>query len=235
MKLFNKIIKDINRTNIFMHQKKIFLQIDYFSGKKNIISSNKEQIMLKDSSKYTDYFLDMYSNKNYFCYLNDISLISGFYEFESDNNSLIKASLEYIPNPGFHINRDYLIEDDEDVDKLPIQYYLSNYIRFDFDVTSNSYIPLFHPCSHLHLGFDSNLRISLDKFPFFSEFVRLILFYQYEDEWRKMIPRKNKEQCSERNNLDFEKFLNIRIQDKKNKYIDSKLSDMEKNFYLYSI
>jgi len=38
-----------------------------------------------------------------------------------------------------------------------------------------------------------------------------------------------------RENIDCDEYLKIRIENKKNKYIDSKLTDLENEFYLYNI
>jgi len=171
MTLMKKIIKDINSTNLSLQKKNIFSQIIYVSNKHNIISSYKEKYMIKEPSRYKNFYLDMYESQNYLCLLNDISLISGYYEFSNDKENLIEAKLEYIPNPGFIINKDYEMEYINSNLQHPLSYYTSNYIRFDFDIDKESYKPLFHPCSHLHLGLDSNYRISLDKFPYYSEFV----------------------------------------------------------------
>lgn len=209
----------------------------YFSSSKNSVSSYRTIIKIDDPLKYKEYFLEMYKVQNYLCLLNDLSILSGFYEFSSDKNNLIKAKLEYLPNPGFIANREFEIEElnEENVTDDPLSYYSANYIRLEFDNSNDSYKPIFHPCSHLHLGLEIEYRIALDKFPYFSEFVNLILFYNYSEQWRKLIPRMDAFEKPIDSNLDFAKYLHIRIHNKSDKYIQSALEPFEVEHYIFNI
>lgn len=237
MTILRNIIRDINSTNLTMLSKKIFRQIHYFSSGENQITSYRTTPRIENPTKYKEYFLEMYESHNYFSLLNDISILAGYYKFSRNNNDLIEASLEYLPNPGFMFDRELKIEDEEieEVMEYPLSFYTSNYIRFDFNITDNIYKPLFHPCSHLHMGVETEYRMALNKFPFFSEFVKLILFYNYSEQWRKLIPRIDTFEKPIDSNLDFTKYLRIRIRNKSSKFIQSELEPFEEEHHIFNI
>ena len=231
MTLLNKIIHDINGTNLCMFDKNIFSQIHHFSSEKNQVTSYRMNLRIDDSNLFNDYFIQMFKSNNFLALFDDASMVSGYYKFKKDNNELIEACLEFIPNPGFQIDQDYIVEDVEKDKLLSISHCISKYIRIEYDCSPDNYKPIIHPCSHIHFGLETDFRIAIHKFPFYSEFINLILFYNYNNKWKSLLPKKKEPHIIEYDNLDFDSYLISRKKDKVINFITSTVKDVELEFY----
>lgn len=58
-------------------------------------------------------------------------------------------------------------------------------IRYDYNV--KLYKRIIHSASHLHLGYEENLRIPVNKILSPSAFVKIVLQYYYYDKWKTKI------------------------------------------------
>ncbi len=186
--LMERIEKDIKKICLYLRTEDFFIDIRLPIKNKNILSSTHTQKFLKNKESYSNFFKIISQENNYLAMLKDGSLVTAYYEFES-NNILKKASLIYYPNPGFipqslDIFKDYLSSNFYEENSADLKRdYLSNSIRVDFNKQDQKEI--YHPCSHLHMGLAS-YRIAIDKFPFFSDFLELILFLNYPSEWKNL-------------------------------------------------
>jgi hypothetical protein len=91
------------------------------------------------------------NNLQYSLSINDSGLFQFFYCCTKDN-VLEKANIMFLPNPDLS----------------------HQYIRFDFSPQDSK--TYYHPEIHFHFGYPSNsMRISLDKIPFPSNFIRFIV------------------------------------------------------------
>lgn len=64
----------------------------------------------------------------------------------------------------------------------------STMIRYDFDATS--YFEGLHPISHIHIGFNNQVRISVDKILGPTGFCYFILRQQYPGVWKELLLSK---------------------------------------------
>lgn len=238
MDLFKSILHDIKKSLIDFNTRKYIFQLNFPSIKENPIeiSSCIEYDFIKNNEieNYKTFFMNLVNKKQYFCQLDNLSIISGHYVFSKSKNKITNASLQYYPNPGLLKDIEYLDNNEKKVgDKKPISYYLSNYIRIDYNSSSETYRELYHPCSHIHIGFQADYRISVDKFPFFSEFFKFIMFYHYPDYWTNLINRKKA--TDKLTDINSSKYITNRIKGKNNNFFKSELSDCEKEHYLFEI
>jgi len=231
MTLFSDLISDIIGTNTIMRDNEIFSQVRPVISKKNLINSYRRDLRAETSEEFERYFRYRYGSLTYISMLNDASLLSGYYKVSKNNEELIEACLEYIPNPGLDINKDYSSSPPQK--KYPISYYCSRYIRIEWDSSSN-YKPILHPCSHLHIGLETDYHIALHRYPFYSEFVKLILFFNYQEDWKKLVPKKQNISSKDKDKLDFDEYKRQRKKEKRDTFIESLISDMEAEFYNFS-
>lgn len=100
---------------------------------------------------YEEYYQWANDNLQYSIAISNKALIQLFY-YEKDSN-ITKASLSFLPNP------------DE----------LMSYFRFDLDCENHE--DYHHNSSHINFGYRAdNIRYSLNKFPYPSEFIKFCLF-----------------------------------------------------------
>ncbi len=138
--------------------------------------SIKSQISnIKSESEYIKDFASNYENGMYLLAIEDGSVFQVAYEFNGSRRNiyLVKASISYLPS----IQGGRL---------------LHSYVRLDYD--SNMKNNFFHPISHLHIGFDNDLRMPTDDIPLFSEFFKFIMYLYYHDKFLTII---NKSEISD--------------------------------------
>lgn len=136
------------------------------------------------SSKYTRFvgeadYLENYSKKyeqgDFFATLEDGAFFQINYEFDvpSKNKSYLKKmNLCYLPP---------VTENGETVNE---------YIRIDYsDSSDNSF---FHAYAHVHIGFRNTIRIPIDEVLLFSEFLEMILYFFYSEQFEKFCKDKYK-------------------------------------------
>ena len=66
-------------------------------------------------------------------------------------------------------------------------------IRYDYN--SKIFRPLVHSSSHVHFGYEENLRVPVDKKLFPSAFVKFVLQYYYYDKWKEKILQGELQHC----------------------------------------
>lgn len=141
--------------------------------------SNRQQISSKftrfsDEEDYLKRFSKQYENGEFLAALLDGSYLQVNYEFDvksKNKSSLSKMNLCYLPS----------------VEEGKI---LNEYIRVDY--TSSDDNSFFHPYAHLHIGFRNSIRIPIDEVTLFSEFMRIILYLYYPDQFKEIYENKYK-------------------------------------------
>lgn len=66
-------------------------------------------------------------------------------------------------------------------------------VRYDYN--SQIYKKVIHSASHIHFGYEENIRVPMNKVLFPTAFVKLILQYFYYDDWKKAIENESEENC----------------------------------------
>ncbi|MGF2994082.1 DUF2290 domain-containing protein [Lactococcus lactis] len=171
--------------------------------KQSQICSNNTSGIKKNIS-YIQHFLEEYSNNNYIFLLKDRSMIQINYEFITHGKScrVSKVNLVFLPNPnGESEQLDELIEDVEtDIEIIEELYsdmieneylndfnYSSNYIRLDYTQDDSDFTEFLHARGHMHIGLNNNFRIPINRVPLLSEFIDLILYLNYTEDWKSFI------------------------------------------------
>lgn len=167
-----------------------------------IASRNSSGILSKVT--YVRLFLEEYSRGNYLFLLNDRSMIQCNYQFitERGERKVSKANLVYLPNPnGKAEELAETIDDlDDEIDVIEELYseslenefindfsYSSNYLRLDYTFSEKDYTEFLHSRCHLHVGMNNNFRIPVSKVPLFSDFLDLVLFLNYPEQWKEYV------------------------------------------------
>lgn len=108
----------------------------------------------ENKETYEEYFQWVLDNSQFSLQINDEALIQIFYEEDIKSKEVFRGSLSFLPRPD----------------------YLMSYFRFDFD--RNAKIDYSHNSYHINFGYRSDdLRFSLKKFPYPSEFMNMVLFF----------------------------------------------------------
>ena len=158
--------------------------------------------------KFSEEFIQMSQDDNY-TMLFDIILKNADYDFIlkddavfqfscSENTSLENGKIRYAYYPNPYDCRSYemfLIENGESVEDCG-DFYKEEYIqyrseckiknnitpiRYDYDFSL--YRPMSHPISHIHIGFEQNIRIPVSKMLTPIKFVSFVLKNIYFDKW----------------------------------------------------
>jgi len=136
---------------------------------------------------YSQFYKWVIENRQYSFQSKDDSFFQVYYSVMK--NKLVNASLTYIPNP--------------DKDQLG-----GSYIRFDCNLSSH--IDYLHTAYHIHFGYNSQSRICLYRFPFFSEFICFIKHTIYQADLEHL-PRQRKKGVLNLDELKFKYFHHFRI------------------------
>lgn len=236
--MFRQVIQDIKRTLVHFLSKKILMSIQnpIVDDRTSEVTYSRNPSRLGEVSKYDEFFMSLYEGTKFLCLLNDASIIQAYYKFKSRRGRLLRAVLEYIPNPEFRIDPEFrenanaessLIESREKKNLSP---YTSRYVRIDYNPEAREYREILHPRAHIHIGLESNYRIAIDRIPYFSEFVTLILFLNYRDDWIKLNPKMARTATAD---LDISTYLPKRMRNKSEKYIKFSLTKCEEAHYLF--
>lgn len=160
------------------------------------------QKLIKKKS-YVENFLQFYNNNEYLFLFQDNSFIQVNYEFEQHPSSrqqiVSKANLNYYPNPGLY-EEDILemmkldIPEEEQIqfwNELKEDFekdftYHSNYMRLDYSNKNDDFTELTHPKCHIHFGLNNNFRLATNRLPLLSDFVDLVMFTSYIEDWKKL-------------------------------------------------
>ena len=200
------ILKKINLRNIQMcSYKKYSSEFRSSAQKDNYINSfivglemDDYDFLLNDGS-YFQFSFDKDENDfalrmAFYPTINDISYPDFLHEFlELDIN---ECGSEFIED-----YQQYLSEQE-------IKFITS--MRYDYNTKISK--PLVHSSSHVHFGFEENIRIPMDKILFPSAFVKLVLQYFYYDNWKEKILQDDIEGCligEEETRLMNKKYWNI--------------------------
>ena len=157
MTTIQKIKKNITKM-IANFQKKGLISNPRFPDK---ISSNcyiKTGIKnIKNINEYDELRITAYENDNYLFVFDD----GAFFQvnYRTDNDEILSANLSYWP------------------DSSGVQ----EYIRYDYSITKEK--SFYHAYSHLHIGLKNEIRIPLNKVLFPSDFVLLVMYLYYKNEF----------------------------------------------------
>lgn len=249
MKLIDKIREDAKESLLFFNEKDFIENMNLITSENNEVTYRRKGKGIKKINKnYSMEFLDIHSDGDYLCRLNDCSVIQAYYKFDESQEILIEASLKYYPNPGLEkgILYELLLEDNMEERKNFIEVFTydenfkrsSNYIRIDYK--PKDFNEIIHPCTHIHIGAKNELRLNVDRVPLVSEFIEFILFSYYKEEWFKClfnmkgkIDFKQKDFLKE-NDIDIERYLKLRERKIKD-CIDGKLTEKEQKMYTIKI
>lgn len=123
---------------------------------KYIINGSKltwsKYVPRENQETYEEYFQWVLDQGQFSLQIGDFAVIQIFFE-EDMNHEVYRGSLSFLPEPT----------------------YLYSYFRFDFDSLAN--INYTHNSYHVNFGYKSDdLRFSLKRFPYPSEFIKFALF-----------------------------------------------------------
>jgi len=182
------------------------------------ISSKKNRGFDKNQP-YVYKYVKKCENKEFLYLLNEKDIVQCYYKFKDENvggkkhRVLDSASLVYIPcpHPDVHDLREDLSAGDiafqEEIysDIIEDSYqddfeYSSNYMRLDY--TTAGYKNIKHSKCHLHIGLNNDFRLSVDTLPLVSEFIELILYLFYQEEWEKFIKQPHSHSAEYENIID---------------------------------
>lgn len=136
---------------------------DFFKDHKKISS---KYTYFSDETDYLENYSKRYEQGEFFATLDDGAFLQVNYEFhiQSKNISYLeKMNLCYLP---------------------PVTEYgelRNEYIRIDYDNSSNN--SFFHAHAHIHIGFRNTIRIPIDEVLLFSEFLAMILYFFYPNQF----------------------------------------------------
>lgn len=94
------------------------------------------------------------------------------------------------------INEKQLEENNNYYDLLDLADFKNNVLYFRFDFDKNLYNKIIHSIAHLHIGFDNEIRIPLDKILTPEAFVDFVVKYAYKETWQNAF--KNNTNFAER-------------------------------------
>ena len=142
---------------------------DFYNDAVKIASKHSR---FKDEVDYISSFPAVVANGEYLVSLNDGSCLQIYYEFikQGKVTYLEKSSLTYLP--------------------VAVNDQVQNeYLRFDFsnDAGDSSF---FHACAHLHVGFRNTIRLPANETMLFSEFLCLVLYLYYPQEYELFTGKK---------------------------------------------
>jgi len=204
--VYNLIKDDIKDTisNLMKHQ---LIINPSFSDKKsctvNQISSRLNGPKIDKTKTYVENFLKFYNDNEYLFLFQDSSFIQVNYEFTQHPSAkqqiVCKANLNFYPNPGLYdegilemmkldIPEEEQIEfwNDLKMDMENDFTYHSNYMRLDYSNKVEDFTELTHPRCHIHFGLNNDFRLAANKLPLLSDFVDLVLFTSYIEDWKKL-------------------------------------------------
>lgn len=108
---------------------------------------------------YDEYYLWVINNLQYSVVIDDKVLVQIYYV--QKGKDITKASLSFLPHPDL----------------------LMSYFRFDMDTENNK--DYYHNSYHINFGYRSDdVRFTLNRFPYPSEFLRFVLFLMGYDEFK---------------------------------------------------
>ncbi len=170
MNNYDLIMKDIKATiSKYMGCKLIVNPL--FSEKKCTefsISSNHNNTGIYKDMAVAEVYKNIRDNNDYLFMFHDGGFIQIEYRFE--RKMISYASLIYYPYPNEAIYDGYL-------DKM------RTYIRLEYTNEEGQYTKISHPKAHMHIGNYNNLRLAVKRIPMLSEFMELVMYFNYHDEW----------------------------------------------------
>lgn len=137
---------------------------DFFKDRKKISSKYTRFI---DEADYLENYFKKYEQGEFFATFDDGAFLQINYEFDIQSKKtsyLEKMNLCYLPP----VTEDSGLKNE--------------YIRIDYNNSpTNSF---FHACAHVHIGFRNTIRIPIDEVLLFSEFLEMILYLFYPEQFK---------------------------------------------------
>lgn len=137
---------------------------EFFSDRKFISS---KYTRFADENDYLENYFKKYENGEFFATLDDGAFLQIHYEFDIQSKRttyLTKMNLCYLPP----VSENGELQND--------------YIRIDYSNSPDN--SFFHSFAHVHIGFGGSIRIPLNDVLFFSEFLELVLYLFYPDQFK---------------------------------------------------
>lgn len=143
---------------------------DFFNSR-IIISSHYSRF--SNEEDFINNYVNQYEADQYLVALQDGSFFQVNYEFE------VKKRVSYLKK----MNQCYL----PSVNDGKIT---NDYLRLDYNNEKDN--SFFHPYAHLHVGFKNTIRIPIDEVMLFSEFLLMVLYYYYPDDFKAIVGNEKK-------------------------------------------
>lgn len=177
---------------------------DFFKDRKSISS---KYTRFADKNDYLENYFRKYEKGEFLATLDDGAFFQIHYEFDIQskrNTYLSKMNLCYLPP----VSQSGELQNE--------------YIRIDFSNTADN--SFFHAYAHVHIGFGGEIRIPLNETLYFSEFLELILYLFYPDQFKSF--------CK-----DMRKMGNTRDKSQTGKLTKDKVltKELEQFFYLKTV
>ena len=137
---------------------------NFFKDRKTISS---KYTRFADEANYLENYFRKYEQGEYLATFQDGAFLQINYEFNIQSRKtsfLEKMNLCYLPP----VNETGEITNE--------------YIRIDYSNSSDN--SFFHACAHVHIGFRNAIRIPIDEVLLFSEFLEMILYFFYPDQFK---------------------------------------------------
>lgn len=137
---------------------------NFFKDRKTISS---KYTRFADEAAYLENYFRKYEQGEYLATLEDGAFLQINYEFDIQSKKtsyLKKMNLCYLPP---------VTEAGE---------ITNEYIRIDYSNSSDN--SFFHAYAHVHIGFRNAIRIPIDEVLLFSEFLEMILYFFYPDQFK---------------------------------------------------
>lgn len=134
------------------------------------ISSNHNQTGIQKDAKFSEVYQNICNQNDYLFMFYDGGVIQIDYKFYM--KSISEACLIYYPCPNELMYDGYL-------DKM------KTYIRLEYTEDRTQYSAVSHPKAHIHIGNYNDLRIGVKRVPTLSEFMELIMYLNYHEDWIK--------------------------------------------------
>ncbi|GEL12064.1 Uncharacterized conserved protein [Flavobacterium glycines] len=161
---------------------------------RNYSPADIENVSLFRHTNFKENWKLIMENNIYDFLLKDNSLL--IFKFNSQNNT---ASYTYIDCPYKCLSyNDFIAQEgfEDDFSKTFVEeYYLyvsecklkENAVYIRYDVDSKGYTNGLHPLSHMHIGFNNDIRIGIDKFLTPKSFILFLLRQHYVGYWKNIL------------------------------------------------
>lgn len=162
----------------------------------NKFSNDYNNVLLYNKDDYYKLYTTAMENEDYDFH---ITKDNSFFQFYSEKVKNKVVSIHYVfyscPKDVSLLD-DIMSEEDNDAGNKGMYYNLidsvdfkKNVLYFRFDYEKDLYKKIIHPIAHLHIGFDNEIRIPLDKILTPEAFVDFVMKYAYKELWQEAVKK----------------------------------------------